>query len=281
MGDRRELEAGLRRAGRSLSYGDYLQLDRLLDAQHLVSDVHDELLFIVQHQTSELWMKLMIHELRAVLDHLSTGATRPALKGIARIKAIQATMADQWQVLATLTPTEYRDLRPHLGESSGFQSVQYRTIEFLLGNKHPEMLDFFTDDPAGSELLRDALARPSLYDEFLRHLARLGYPVPDDVLERDVTDGHRFHDGLLPVFLTIYRDPTAHWEAYEACEELVDLEDNFQTWRFRHLTTVQRIIGSALPGTGGSSGVAFLRRALDQSFFPELFAVRSDLIAGG
>lgn len=279
----RDLEDGLVRSGRDLTYGEYLHLDEVLGAQHPLSRPvqHDELLFIIQHQTSELWMKLIVHELLAALDHLAADAVQPALKGIARVKAVQATMAEQWSVLATLTPSEYATFRPFLGQSSGFQSSQYRTIEFLLGNKDAGMLSFFTEDADATGLLTAALERPSLYDEVLRLLARRGLPVPRSVLDRDVTRAHTFDTALLPLFRGIYEDPTANWEAYEVCEELVDLEDNFQTWRFRHLRTVQRIIGSGSPGTGGSSGVSFLRRALDLTFFPELFAVRSDLTALG
>mgnify|MGYP000901729737 CR=1 FL=1 len=276
----REIEATMVREPGAMSYGEYLDLDRLLAAQRPVADppCHDELLFIVQHQTSELWMKLIVHELTAVLDRLATDEVRPALKGIARIKAIQETMTKQWDVLATLTPSEYGVLRPSLGSSSGFQSFQYRTIEFLLGNRSPDVLRYYT--PEESVLLRAALERRSLYDEFLHLLARHGHDVPAAILDRDPTGGHRYEASLVPVFHRIYSDPAEHWMAYETCEELVDLEDRFQHWRFRHLKTVERIIGSTLPGTGGSSGVAFLRGALDLSFFPELYAVRSQLAAG-
>ena len=262
----------------NLSYGAYLHLDELLSAQHPVSrpEHHDELLFVIQHQTSELWLKLMLHELRAVQAQLAGDELRPALKGLARVKHIQRTLTDQWSVLATLTPSEYAEFRSFLGTSSGFQSDQYRAVEFVLGNKDAAMLELFDHDPRARAQLLDLLERPSVYDEFLRYLARHGHPVPAAVLERDVTQAHVFTPDLLPVFRAIYEDAAGHWEAYEACEELVDLEENFQLWRFRHLKTVERVIG-VKRGTGGSSGVAFLRQALELTFFPELYAVRTEI----
>ncbi|SHK65122.1 tryptophan 2,3-dioxygenase [Pseudonocardia thermophila] len=261
-----------------LTYGSYLHLDELLSAQHPLSSPpqHDELLFIVQHQTTELWMKLVLHELHAVLDRIAADELRPALKGLARVKHIQDVLTDQWAVLATLTPTEYAQFRGFLGASSGFQSDQYRAVEFLLGHKDAAMLRVLEGDDRATALLTDALRRPSLYDEFLRHLARAGHPVPQSVLERDVTIAHEFTEELVPVFRTIYEHPEQHWSAYETCEELVDLEDNFQLWRFRHMKTVERTIGFKR-GTGGTAGVAFLRRALEHSFFPELYAVRTEI----
>ncbi|WP_218030123.1 tryptophan 2,3-dioxygenase [Pseudonocardia hydrocarbonoxydans] len=275
----RPIEDGLvRDFTRNLSYGAYLHLPELLSAQHPVSrpEHHDELLFIVQHQTSELWLKLVLHELRAVCDHLAADALRPALKGLARVKHIQRQLTEQWSVLATLTPSEYAEFRSFLGTSSGFQSVQYRAVEFALGHKDAAMLRFVDDDPAARALLADQLARPGLYDEFLRLLARRGHDVPAALLERDVTRAHEFCPELVPVFRRIYEDASGFWEAYEACEELVDLEENVQLWRFRHLKTVERVIGTK-QGTGGSSGVGFLRRALDITFFPELYAVRTEI----
>jgi tryptophan 2,3-dioxygenase len=262
----------------AMSYGDYLHLGELLSAQRLVSEPphHDELLFIVQHQTSELWLKLMLHELRTACDDLDSGDLRLALKRLARVKSIQATMTEQWSVLATLTPSEYAEFRGYLGTSSGFQSYQYRAVEFLLGNKDPRMLQVFAGDAAAQELLSEMLARPTLYDAFLRSLARAGHPVPSALLERDVTRAWEFTPELVPVIRHVYEHTHEYWEDYEACEELVDLEDNFQFWRFRHLRTVERTIGLK-PGTGGSSGVSFLRKALDVTFFPELYAVRTEL----
>ena len=262
----------------NLSYGKYLHLDEILAAQHPVSvpEHHDELLFILQHQTSELWLKLIRHELRAVQRQLAGDELRPALKGLARVKHIQRCLTEQWSVLATLTPTEYAEFRSFLGTSSGFQSYQYRVVEFLLGNKDRRMLAIFDDDPAAQEMLTEALEAPSVYDEFLRLLSRQGHDVPVEILQRDVTLPYRFNADLVPVFVKIYENAEANWTAYEACEELVDLEENFQLWRFRHLKTVERTIG-VKRGTGGSSGVAFLRAALDLTFFPELYAVRTEI----
>ncbi|MDN5750581.1 MAG: tryptophan 2,3-dioxygenase family protein [Pseudonocardia sp.] len=263
---------------RNLSYGAYLHLDEVLSAQHPVSRPvhHDELLFIVQHQTSELWLKLVLHELRAVAARLAADELRPALKGLARVKHIQRQLTEQWSVLATLTPSEYAEFRSFLGTSSGFQSFQYRAVEFALGHKDAAMLEVFDHDPDARALLADQLARPSLYDEFLRLLARDGHAVPVELLERDVTRAHVFTAGLVPVFRRIYEDSTRFWAVYEACEELVDLEENAALWRFRHLKTVERVIGSKR-GTGGSSGVGFLRAAVDHTFFPELYAVRTEI----
>jgi tryptophan 2,3-dioxygenase len=278
-GDERPLEDGIVRDFKvNLSYGKYLHLDEILDVQHPVSvpEHHDELLFILQHQTSELWLKLVLHELRAVQRQLAADELRPALKGLARVKHIQRTLTEQWSVLATLTPSEYAEFRSFLGTSSGFQSYQYRAVEFRLGNKDKRMLRIFDDDPAARALLVEALEAPSVYDEFLRYLHRHGYDVPVELLHRDVTLPYRFNEDLVPVFVQIYSDPEKHWGAYEACEELVDLEENFQLWRFRHLKTVERTIGFKR-GTGGSSGVAFLKAALDLTFFPELYAVRTEI----
>lgn len=275
----RALEAGIHTDLRDrMSYGSYLGLERLLSAQHPVSDPehHDELLFIIQHQTTELWLKLVIHELRAARELIIADQLQPALKCIARVKHIQRTLTEQWSVLATLTPSEYAEFRDVLGSSSGFQSWQYRAVEFLLGNKNAAMLKVFEAEPEAQQQLRELLEQPSIYDEFIRHLARLGHPVPQELLDRDVSRAHTAHDGLTEVFRGIYEDRERHWLIYESCEELVDLEENFQTWRFRHLRTVMRIIGGK-PGTGGSSGVEFLQKALDLTFFPELFAVRSEI----
>lgn len=261
-----------------MSYSGYLDLDTLLAAQRPLSvpEHHDEMLFIVQHQTTELWLKLVLHELGAACRFLREDQLAPALKGIARVKHIQKQLTDQWSVLATLTPAEYAQFRGVLGNASGFQSAQYRAVEFTLGNKNAAMLKVFEGDPASQELVRNALTEPSLYDEFLRMLARSGYAIPTHVLERDVTQAWTFTAELVPVFAGIYADPETQWSAYETCEELVDLEDNFQLWRFRHVKTVERIIGYKT-GTGGSSGVRFLRKALELTFFPELFAVRTEI----
>jgi tryptophan 2,3-dioxygenase len=263
---------------RSMSYGDYLALDQLLSAQHPRSEPpqHDELLFIVQHQTSELWLKLLLHELRSARSLLTTDDLAPALKRLARVKRIQEVLIEQWGVLATLTPSEYAQIRPFLATSSGFQSWQYRAVEFLLGNKNVEMVRVFDHDAATHDLLDTLLREPSLYDEFLRYLARRGYAVPPALLDRDWTLPHTLDAQLVHVFGEVYAAPAEHWGVYETCEELVDLEDNMQLWRFRHLKVVERTIGHKR-GTGGSSGVDFLRRALDLTFFPELYAVRSEI----
>jgi tryptophan 2,3-dioxygenase len=258
------------------TYASYLALDRLLDAQRPVSDHHDEMLFIIQHQVTELWLKQLIHELRSALALIATDDLPPALKRLARIKHIQRQMFDAWGVLATLTPIEYAQFRDVLGHASGFQSLQYRTVEFLLGNKNPAMTKVFAHDPAGQAQLEADLGAPSLYDEFLRHLARVGYAVPAEVAERDWTLPYAPHEGVIAVFKTVYDAPDEHWQAYEMCEELVDVEESFQLWRFRHVKTVERVIGFKR-GTGGSSGVGFLRKALDLTFFPELLSVRTQI----
>jgi tryptophan 2,3-dioxygenase len=279
MPDERPLEDGIVRDFKvNLSYGKYLHLDELLTAQHPVSvpEHHDELLFILQHQTSELWLKLVLHELRTVREQLAGDRLRPALKGLARVKHIQRTLTEQWSVLATLTPSEYAEFRSFLGTSSGFQSYQYRAVEFMLGNKDRRMLSIFDDEPAARALLVEALEQTSVYDEFLRYLDRHGHDIPVEILQRDVTLALGYNADLVPVFRRIYENAEDNWEAYEACEELVDLEENFQLWRFRHLKTVERTIG-VKRGTGGSSGVAFLQAALDLTFFPELYAVRTEI----
>ncbi|WP_045732874.1 tryptophan 2,3-dioxygenase [Pseudarthrobacter chlorophenolicus] len=275
----RKLDKGIVRDFSSrMSYGSYLQLPTLLSAQQPVSEPehHDELLFIIQHQTTELWLKLVLHELRSAAGWLRADDLGSALKGIARVKHIQKTLTEQWSVLATLTPTEYSQFRGFLGNSSGFQSAQYRAVEFVLGNKNRKMLPVFESDPEAHAMLEELLAAPSIYDEFLAYLSRQGFEVPEAVLNRDVTRAHEFTPGLVPLFKYIYEHAAENWGAYEACEELVDLEDNFQLWRFRHLRTVQRTIGMKT-GTGGSSGAAFLQKALELTFFPELFAVRTEI----
>jgi tryptophan 2,3-dioxygenase len=274
---KRALEEGIQRDfSRSMSYGDYLRLDLLLAAQQPLSDPpqHDELLFIIQHQTSELWLKLLVHELRSARDLLGSGDLAPALKRMARVKHVQHVLTDQWSVLATLTPSEYAEIRPFLATSSGFQSAQYREVEFLLGNKDRDMLKVFGHDPAAQAELTTLLHEPSLYDEFLIFLDRSGYDVPAELVDRDWSEPYRMSPALVDTIAGVYAAPAEHWGVYETCEELVDIEDNFQLWRFRHLQVVQRTIGQKT-GTGGSSGVDFLRRALHLTFFPELFEVRS------
>ncbi|MEV8249398.1 tryptophan 2,3-dioxygenase family protein [Microbacterium sp. NPDC076768] len=275
----RPLESGIVTdlSGR-MTYGSYLALDQLLSAQHPVSEPqhHDEMLFIIQHQTTELWLKQLVHELSSARELLASDDLREALKRIARIKRIQDVMTQQWSVLATLTPTEYAQFRGALGNSSGFQSVQYRAVEFALGNKNEKMLSVFSDHPANLAMLTAEWEKPTLYDEFLRLAARRGLPIPSDVLERDVREPYRETPALVSAIREIYQNPGTYWDLYEACEDLVDLEDNFQFWRFRHLKTVARTIGMKV-GTGGSSGVGFLQRALDLTFFPELYTVRTEI----
>lgn len=277
--NRRDLEAGIETdlQGR-LTYGGYLRLDALLSAQQPLSQPphHDEMLFIVQHQVAELWMKLIIHELKSAIDHLHQDDIDPCLKILARVKQVQRQLYEQWGVLETLTPSEYLEFRDILGSSSGFQSLQYRQIEFLLGNKNAQMLAVFAYDPAAQAALREVLEAPSLYDEFLAYLARRGHAVPAELLARDRTQPHQRHDGLLPVFKRIYENRAEFWPEYHMCEQLVDVEGQFQQWRFRHMKTVERIIGHRR-GTGGSSGVAFLKKALELEFFPELLDVRTVL----
>lgn len=279
----RELETGIHTdlTGR-MSYSGYLQLDTLLSAQQRLSNPphHDEMLFIVQHQVAELWMKLMIHELKAAIVHLREDRLGECQKIFARCKNILRQLTEMWSVLETLTPSEYMEFREILGPSSGFQSLQYRTIEFLLGNKNAAMLKVFAHDVAAEASLREVLEAPSLYDEMLRYLARNGHAVPAQHLQRDWSQAHVSDPALLPVFGRIYEDTDAHWEAYHLCEDLVDLESQFQLWRFRHMRTVMRIIGFKR-GTGGSSGVGFLKQALELTFFPELFEVRTSIGTGG
>ncbi|TZF90464.1 tryptophan 2,3-dioxygenase [Cognatilysobacter lacus] len=273
----RPLESGVHTelAGR-LTYGGYLRLDRLLSAQQPLSDPpqHDELLFITQHQVSELWMKLMIHELHAAVGLLRADDIGACQKVFARVKGILRQLTEMWSVLETLTPADYMKFRDILGPSSGFQSLQYREIEFLLGNKNAGMLKVFAHDAEAHALLESLLHAPSLYDEALRYFARHGHAVPARWVERDWSTTHVSDPDLLPMLERIYEDSATHWAAYQLCEDLVDLETQFQLWRFRHMRTVMRIIGFKR-GTGGSSGVGFLKQALELSFFPELFEVRT------
>ena len=262
-------------AGRE-TYASYLRLDMLLDAQQPRSDHHDEMLFIIQHQTSELWMKLLIHELREVIAWINRDNLEPSFKIFARVGAIQRMLFDQWGVLETLTPTEYVQFRGALGTASGFQSVQYRAIEFLLGNKDEQALRPHAHTPDAHAYLDGILRAPSVYDEFLRYLARRGAPIPEQCTQRDWSQPYTAVPELIEVFRTIYEDPENHWDEYEMCEKLVDVEERFRLWRYRHMLTVQRIIGFK-QGTGGSSGVGFLKKMLDVALFPELWDVRTEL----
>jgi len=259
-----------------MSYGDYLQLDQLLGAQRPLSPDPNELLFIVQHQTSELWMKLLLHELRGAVDHLARDELQPAFKMLARVSKIMEQLVHAWDVLATMTPPEYSALRPYLSNSSGFQSWQYRCIEFKLGNKNAAMLKPHAHRPEILAHVEAAWRAPSLYDESLRLLARHGLAVPASHLERDWTRAYEASDGVQQAWLAVYRDPDAHWDLYQLGEKLTDLEDSFRLWRFRHVTTVERVIGFKR-GTGGTSGVGYLRKMLDVVLFPEIWKLRTDL----
>jgi tryptophan 2,3-dioxygenase len=261
-----------------LSYSGYLRLKGLLAQQHPLShpEHHDEMLFIIQHQVAELWIKLLIHELSAAIVHVQHDRLDPCFKILSRAKLIQMQLFNQWAVLETLTPSEYMEFRGVLGNASGFQSAQYRKLEFLLGNKNRATLAVFAHDPAIHADLEKTLEAPSLYDEYLRYLARRGFAVPAACTDRDWSEPHRKNEELIAVFREIYENPHTYWDAYEMCEKLVDIEEYFQLWRFRHMKTVERIIGFR-QGTGGSSGVGFLRQALELTFFPELFSVRTGL----
>jgi tryptophan 2,3-dioxygenase len=259
-----------------MSYGDYLHLDEVLEAQHPLSPAHDEMLFIVQHQTSELWMKLMLHELHAALAAVAEDRLQPAFKMLARVSKIMEQLVHAWDVLATMTPPEYSAMRPYLARSSGFQSWQYRCIEFSLGNKNKAMLSPHRHAPARLAQVEAAWRAPSLYDEALRLLARRGLPVPASHVERDWTQPYTASDAVEAAWLAVYRDPQQHWDLYQLGEELTDLEDAFRLWRFRHVTTVERVIGFKR-GTGGTSGVGYLRQMLDVVLFPEIWKLRTDL----
>jgi tryptophan 2,3-dioxygenase len=260
----------------SMSYTDYLSLDTILNAQHPRSPAHDELLFIVQHQTSELWMKLMLHELRAAIRCIAEDDLSSAFKMLARVSRIMEQLVHAWDVLATMTPPEYSAMRPYLGASSGFQSWQYRCIEFALGNKNAAMLKPHSHRPELLAEVESAWRAPSLYDEALRLLARRGLDVPADHLERDWSKPYEPSDGVEQAWLVAYRDPKQYWELYQLGEELTDLEDAFRLWRFRHVTTVERVIGFKR-GTGGTGGVSYLRKMLDVVLFPEIWKLRTDL----
>ena len=261
---------------KDMSYADYLQLDAILNAQHPLSPAHDEMLFIVQHQTSELWMKLLLHELRAAVKNVADDDLGSAFKGLARVSKIMEQLVHAWDVLATMTPPEYSAIRPFLSNSSGFQSWQYRCIEFMLGNKNASMLKPHAHRPDILAQVEAAWRAPSLYDESLRLLARRGLAVPASHLERDWTRAYEPNDAVEQAWLHVYRDPKACWDLYQLGEELTDLEDTFRLWRFRHVTTVERVIGFKR-GTGGTSGVGYLRKMLDVVLFPEIWKLRTNL----
>ncbi len=275
----REFEPGIHTDLKDrLTYSAYLRLDQILGAQRPLSkpEHHDEMLFIIQHQTSELWMKLIIHELRAAIEWVRTDNLEPCFKILSRVKQIQRQLFEQWAVLETLTPTEYSQFRAVLGPASGFQSHQYRMIEYLLGNKDASALRVFGHDQEILRWLEAALKAPSLYDEFLRFLARRGLAIPHACVERDWSLEYTENTALIEVFREIYENPSARWDAYEMCEKLVDVDQHLALWRFRHVKTVERIIGFKR-GTGGSSGVPFLRKVVEARLFPELWDVRTEI----
>ena len=259
-------------------YAGYLRLDRLLAAQRPLSDPphHDEMLFVIQHQVAELWFKLTIHELEAAMAAIRGDDLARAAKILARVKQVQHQLYSQWDVLDTLTPSEYAEFRHVFGQASGFQSPQYRLVEFMLGNKDPARIKVFARHEEWHRRLRAALEAPSIFDEFLRHLARIGLPVPRDAVERDFTEPREPDDRVVAALSAIYTQPERYWQAYELAEALMDVSNNFQFWRYHHLKTVERIIGHKR-GSGGTSGVSFLKRALDYDFFPELIRVRTEL----
>jgi len=261
---------------KSMSYGDYLHLDQVLHAQHPLSPDHNELLFIIQHQTSELWMKLMLHELGAAIRCVASDELGSAFKMLARVSKIMEQLVHAWDVLATMTPPEYSAIRPYLASSSGFQSAQYRCIEFALGNKNAAMLKPHQHRPDLLATVLAAYAAPSLYDEALRLLARRGIAVPASHTQRDWTQPYCANSDVEQAWLVVYRDPKAYWDLYQLGEELTDLEDAFRLWRFRHVTTVERVIGFKR-GTGGTGGVSYLRKMLDVVLFPEIWSLRTSL----
>ena len=260
----------------AMSYGDYLQLDQVLGAQRLLSTDPNELLFIVQHQASELWLKLMVHELTHARDHVAASDLQPAFKMLARVARIMAQLNQSWDVLSTLTPAEYSAFRGSLGNSSGFQSYQYRMVEFLLGNKKGVLMEPHRHRPEVFAALDSLYRAPSIYDEAVRLLARRGFAIDPKCVERDWTALHAFDPTVMAAWVKVYRDTDAHWELYELAEKLVDLEDTFRQWRFRHVTTVERIIGLKR-GTGGTSGVGYLRGVVEVELFPELWRARTEL----
>jgi tryptophan 2,3-dioxygenase len=261
---------------RSMSYGDYLHLDQILGAQVPLSPDHNEMLFIIQHQTSELWMKLMLHELQAAMACLASDELGSAFKMLARVSKIMEQLVHAWDVLATMTPPEYSAIRPYLASSSGFQSAQYRCIEFALGNKNAAMLQPHAHRPDLLEQVQAALVAPSLYDQALRLLARRGIAVPESHTERDWSQAYSASPAVEEAWLVVYRKPREHWDLYQLGEELTDLEDAFRLWRFRHVTTVERVIGFKR-GTGGTGGVSYLRKMLDVVLFPEIWTLRTSL----
>ncbi len=260
----------------NMSYGDYLSLDTILSGQNLLSGHHDEMLFIAIHQISELWMKLILHEMEAALELVKTDDLSPCFKMLARVSKAQNQLKRSWDVLSTMTPADYASFRDALGHSSGFQSYQYRIIEFILGNKNNAMIKVHEHDEEVYAKVKGALEAPSLYDECLMLLARRGFDIPTERIDRDWSEPYQAHAGVEAAWLKVYCDTERYWDLYALAEKLVDVEDNFQQWRFRHMTTVKRIIGFK-KGTGGTSGVGYLTKALQLQFFPELWTVRTSI----
>ncbi len=259
-----------------MTYSDYLGLDTLLSSQRLLSDHHDEMLFIVVHHVSELWMKLILHEINSAVQDIQSDNLRSSFKKLARVSQIQEQLKSVWDVLSTMTPSEYMEFRDKLGNASGFQSYQNRLIEFALGYKTEYVLKIYEKDPDLHQILQEAHEAPSLYDVSIQALARAGLPIDEDVLNRDVSVTHKSNESVKQAWMTVYKNVDQYWELYELAEELVDIEDLFQQWRFRHMKTVERIIGFK-KGTGGSGGVSYLKKVLDQYFFPELWELRTEL----
>lgn len=259
-----------------MTYGEYLHLDRILSSQQRLSDHHDEMLFIIIHQVSELWMKLILHEINAAIDRIEQADFDPAFKMLARVSRIQFQIIQAWDVLATMTPAEYMQFRHRLGQASGFQSFQYRLIEFALGYKTDHILKIYKKDPALYQQLEKAYHAPSLYDVSIKALAKAGFEINPDILNRDYTQAYQYDPSVETAWLKVYQDVEQYWPLYQLAEKLVDIEDAFLQWRFRHMKTVERIIGHKR-GTGGSSGVSYLKQTLDQRFFPELWDLRTKL----
>mgnify|MGYP005830190391 CR=1 FL=1 len=259
-----------------MTYGDYLQLDSLLSSQKRLSGHHDEMLFIIIHQVSELWMKLILHELEASINLIQKGELSPAFKMLARVSKIQSQIIQAWDVLSTLTPAEYMEFREKLGQASGFQSYQYRMIEFMLGYKTKHVLEIYKKDEHLHKQLLEAYQKPSIYDASILALSRAGLNISDEVLNRDFTTAYEYHQSVEEAWISVYKDVEKYWDLYELAEKLIDIEDWLQQWRFRHMKTVERIIGHK-KGTGGSSGVGYLKKVLDHKFFPELWDVRTKL----
>ncbi len=260
----------------NMTYGEYLSLDKILSGQNRLSEHHDEMLFIIIHQVSELWMKLILHELRGAVDAIEKDELSSAFKMMARVSKTQTQIIQAWDVLSTLTPSEYMEFRDSLGQASGFQSYQYRMIEFALGYKTSHVLKIYEKDKELHDKLEHAYQEPGIYDVAIKALARAGLQIDQDLLDRDVKETYKKNDSVLQAWLTVYRDVEKYWDLYELAEKLVDIEDSLQQWRFRHMKTVERIIGFKR-GTGGSSGVGYLKKVLDHRFFPELWDIRTEL----